>query len=284
MKGRAGSMRFRAAFPSILYDIAEEAGYGIESYSDLWGHRITDGRKTLFIVGYQCPLNPASSKELCQDKALTYEVLRSAGIPAIEHWFYPAFPSKTEPSPFKDRAFAEELLRRDGKAVLKDNYGTGGNQVYLVESMEAFDETLEKIHSTSYAAALSPFTDILNEYRFVMLDKEPQLVIRKERPFTVDERGKKVYTTWKHNLGQGAEGVRITDKTLVDALLPEVLKTMETLNMRFCSVDLVITKDGPKVLEVNGGVMMEHFARQSDEDYELAKAIYSRAIRRYFEE
>lgn len=277
-------MRFKAAFPSILYDIAEEAGYGIESFSDLWGHRITDGHRTLFIVGYQFPLNPASSKELCQDKALTYEVLRHAGIPAIEHWFYPAFPSKTEPSPFKDRAFAEALLERDGRAVLKDNYGTGGNRVYLVESMEAFDEMLRSIHATSYAAALSPFTDILNEYRFVMLDKEPQLVIRKERPSEVDENGKKVYTTWKHNLGQGAEGVRVTDRTLIDALLPEVRRTMEALNMRFCSVDLVITKDGPKVLEVNGGVMMEHFAKQSPEDYALAKAIYGRAIRRYFEE
>ena len=265
-------MRFSAAFPSILYEIAEENGCTIDSFSDLWGHRICSGRKTMFIVGYQFPLNPASSKELCQDKALTFDVLTKAGIPAVEHYFYPAFPSKTEPSPFRDRDFAKKLIETEGRAVLKDNYGTGGNQVYLVESI-----------GDSYAAALSPFCEILNEYRFVMLDEEVQLVIRKDRQYTTDENGSRVYATWKHNLGQGAAGTVITDSLWIEALSKTVKDTVRALNMRFCSVDLVVTKEGVKVLEVNGGVMMEHFAKQSEENYQTAKAIYRKAIVRCLE-
>ncbi|MBR3036224.1 MAG: ATP-grasp domain-containing protein [Lachnospiraceae bacterium] len=277
-------MRFSAAFPSILYDIAEENGYSIDSFSDLWGHRISNGERIMFIVGYQFPLNPASSKELCQDKALTCDVLTKAGIPAVEHYFYPRFPSKTEPSPFRDRDFAKKLIEAEGKAVLKDNYGTGGNQVYLIESMQDFDETLQKIHSFSYAAALSPFYEILNEYRFVMLDGEVQLVIRKDRQYTTDENGSRVYATWKHNLGQGAVGSVITDSLWIDALSKTVKDAVRALNMRFCSVDLAVTKAGVKVLEVNGGVMMEHFAKQSEENYQTAKAIYRKAIVRYLEQ
>ena len=276
-------MRFAAAFPSILYDIAEEEGLVIDSFSDLWGHRITNGKKTMFIVGYQFPMNPASSKELCQDKALTYDVLKNAGIPAAEHWFYPGFPSKTVPSPFKDRDFAKALIERDGKAVLKDNYGTGGNQVYLVESIGEFDAVLQKIHESSYAASLSPFIRILNEYRFVMLNGEVQLVIRKDRKYSVDENGKRVYETWKHNLGQGATGMEITDPVLTETLGKTAKAAAAALGLRFCSVDLIVTDEGVKVLEVNGGVMMEHFASQSPKTYEKAKQIYKKAILSYLE-
>ena len=50
--------------------------------------------------------------------------------------------------------------------------------------------------------------------------------------------------------------------------------------MSFASVDIVETKnDGYKVIEVNSGVMLTNFASHSEEGYQLAKGIYSSAIK-----
>ncbi|MBP5294429.1 MAG: hypothetical protein J6Y95_01765, partial [Lachnospiraceae bacterium] len=56
------------------------------------------------------------------------------------------------------------------------------------------------------------------------------------------------------------------------------------MDIRFASVDVVDTDEGLKVLEVNAGVMMEHFAGQDEEDYEIAKSIYRKALIKAFED
>ncbi len=269
-----------ANFVNLLKEICAEEEIRLESFSDEWAHRLSKNGRDAFILGFQFPLNRASSKEVCQDKAITYEALAAAGISAVEHYFYPSFATREGNGIYRPVSFALDLLRRDGKIVLKDNQGTGGNRVYLAENEQEFNDTLEMIHSYTYGACVSPFYEIREEYRVIMLAGRPQLIIRKDRQYETDENGEKHYLTWKHNLGQGATGVVQTSGKLKKALGPIAKEVVRALDMEFCSVDIIDTKDGLKVLEVNGGVMMEHFSGQNEECRAIAKGIYRKAIKK----
>ncbi len=61
----------RDVFLKIIREIAAGEKLECTTFSDGWGIRLSDGKKTGFIVGYQFPLNNAAAKELCQDRCLT---------------------------------------------------------------------------------------------------------------------------------------------------------------------------------------------------------------------
>ncbi|MBR4768153.1 MAG: hypothetical protein IK088_04160 [Lachnospiraceae bacterium] len=272
----------RSHFLKMIREIASEEGARVKFYSDGWGIRLKKGKKTAYIVGYHFPLNSSGVKELLQDKCLTYEVLKSEKVPAAVHLFLPhgTETNSLETAPVKEQL--REWIRQDGFAVIKNNYGTGGHQVYRVRSEEEIGEALSAVYQKAYAAAVSPFYEIREEYRVVMLDGQPMLTIRKERE-SVTENGVKRYVNWKHNLGQGATGVVVTDRTVLKALYRLAKRTVSVLGARFASVDIIDTEDGLKVLEVNSGVMLEHFAGQDDECYRLAKNAYHQAVKAILE-
>lgn len=89
---------------------------------------------------------------------------------------------------------------------------------------------------------------------------------------------------WKHNLGQGATGILVEESEDLKTLYPMAVEVMRAMNLRFASVDILKTKQGFMVLEVNAGVMMEHFAGQSEECFQKAKRIYKKAIQKAMEE
>ena len=304
----------KSNFVRLLYDICEDEGIEVESYSYEWAHRLKRNGEVKYVVGYQFPLNNAASKEICQDKVLTYGILHDAGVPAVLHIFLPSRGSYSGMDRDDFRDIAKSILRTDGRAVVKDNNGTGGNRVYLVKSVEEFDEALDQVFLSAYGAALSPFLEIEEEYRVVMLGEEPLLTIRKKRASVVgdgsstmhelmakdpkNERylkhmsleelasvpaaGEKRYLTWKHNLGQGGTGVVEEDPAVLAAVHPIAKAAVKVLGTGFVTVDVVLSKGSYQVLEVNGGVMMEHFSGQDEDCYRRAKTVYTRAIRRMF--
>ena len=99
----------------------------------------------------------------------------------------------------------------------------------------------------------------------------------------VPEKGKTYLLNWKHNLGQGASALTLSIPDLEEELVSLVKKTAKALGIRFASIDMIKTEAGWKVLEVNAGVMMEHFASSGEKQYITAKAIYRDAILKMFE-
>ncbi len=115
----------------------------------------------------------------------------------------------------------------------------------------------------------------------------------------IPAKGSEFLLNWRHNLGQGATAFALNeDGTLTDpssfsttasvgsdGLADAVqharslaLEAARSLNLRFGSVDVLLTREGPKVLEVNGGVMMEFIARGMPGGEETAARIYARAL------
>ena len=307
-------MKTGTNFDHLIRLAAEEEGIRLSSFSDDWAYLLEKDGKRRLIVSHCFPLNPASSAEVCRDKALCSEVLLEAGIPAVPHLFitnerYPAYfgaPSA------KSQVLG--LMETYPRIVLKDNYGSGGNSVYFADSEESAVEALDLLLPRSQALALSPYIPVKAEYRTVVLDGEVRLVFLKKRaevvsdgktpigelikesslktdraafgevdPEAVLPEGERIALNWKHNLGQGARACIIEDPALIKNAGTLAKNAAEALNARFVSVDLVDDDSGLKVLEVNAGVMMEHFAGQGEEYFHIAKEIYQDALRLSFE-
>ena len=76
-------------FSRLIRAAAEEEGIRLTAFSDDWAFLLEKDGKRRMIVSHVFPLNRASSAEVCKDKALCYDILHAAGIPAVLHQFIP---------------------------------------------------------------------------------------------------------------------------------------------------------------------------------------------------
>lgn len=307
----------KSSYVKILYEICREEGIRISSYSYDWAFCLQKDNKRCFILGYQFGLNPSSVQQVCNDKNIASEVLKEEGIPSVYHACCMAPSMLQYTGGTGNWSLLLEKLR-EGPLVCKDNYGTGGNLVFKVETQAQLEQAAASIFACSEAMAVCSFEKILEEYRLVMLDGQIRLAFSKIRPYLlgngtstvgelmgealargqihdfaipgVSELGKvpgkneKYLLNWKHNLGQGAAAEELSVSQLDGKITGLAARTAQALGIRFASIDLIRTGEGWKVLEVNAGVMMEHFASSGPEQYRKAKAIYRDAILTMLEE
>ncbi len=300
----------------IIREICAESGYTFRSFSYDWILQISKSfsEKSMFIYGYQFPLNDSASDQICCDKAALSAVLNGNGIAAAEHNFFmsPSNIHYTGEDGNWQRII--DIFEQYGKkAVLKRNTGSGGGGVFAVNNRTELERAASEIFRTCRAMTVSPFYDIEDEFRLIMLAGKPKLIYKKIRPcvygdgksdiftlsynkygsavseaefsvplYDIPEKGKLVYLNWKHNLGRGASAEEITDKILIDSLSALAVSAVNLLHINFCSVDIVMTSGKLLILEINSGVMMENFSSFNEVCYDKAKNIYREAINNYF--
>jgi len=253
--------------PKIVADYAHRSGIDFRAFSDEWVLRLTRGKTIKWIVGYKFDINGSAAGELAQDKVATYSAMHAAGIDAVEHYLVRSLP--------QELIHVAELhqLLNGMPVVAKPLDGTGGREVALFRSM---DEALDMIRSSGEPAwALSPHYDVQAEYRLIMLNGELLLAYEKTQP---TDRGElKLF-----NLGYGAVAVDVTDETKQHLLLIAE-RVMYATALHLAAVDIVRLADGSlKVLEVNDGISMEHYARQSIEDNARAIRVYESIVTAMF--
>lgn len=303
-------------FVKIIKEICEEEQISLKSYSFDWIFELAKNGRIRYILGYQFGLNTASVNSICCDKAAASEIMTAHGIPNIEHRLF-ASPGEQK-FVGKTGCWAQliKLLQEKGTLVIKPNDGTGGDRVFKVSNAYELETAVHKVFEKSGYLAASPFYDIENEYRTIMLDGAARLVYVKRRPHltgdgtsTVAElfirhvsgsnlntedipdlgradripaKGERILLGWKHNLGLGARAELLEDDPLKKEIEDIVAAVAICLGVRFASIDVALTNEGLKVLEINSGVMMENFAGQDETSREIAKSIYRDAIRLMF--
>ena len=303
-------------FVRIIKEICEEEQISLKSYSFDWIFELAKNGTIRYILGYQFGLNTASVNSICCDKAAASEIMTAHGIPNIEHRLF-ASPGEQK-FVGKTGCWAQliEFLKEKGTLVLKPNDGTGGDRVFRVSSAYELETAVHTIFEKSGYLAASPFYDIENEYRTIMLDGIARLVHVKKRPHLTGDgtstvlellvrrlagsnlyaedipvlgradripaKGERILLGWKHNLGLGARAELLADGPLKKEIEKIVAEVARCLGVRFASIDVALTNEGLKVLEINSGVMMENFAGQDKECREIAKSIYRDAIRLMF--
>ena len=180
--------------------------------------------------------NSAQSILWCDDKALTYLKLKEAGIPTPPTILAP----KTFPNVgYTDLSFLEEAAKRLGfPMVLKECFGSFGQQVYLIHTME---ELREK--ATSMAGRPILFQKLIAESygRDVRVNVVGGRVVASILRMSTDG-------DFRSNLTRGGamEKWQATPEQEETAL-----RAVEALGLDFAGVEVMFGNDGPIICEVN---------------------------------
>ena len=300
---------------TLLREIAEENGFDYRTFSYDWVKAFTKNGVSMYVYGYNFPINPTSFTQIANDKACTSEVLTANDIPNVEHSYFMC-PNNIHyvkylgiEGNWKQMIV---LLEKHGKIICKPNSGTGGVGLRIINDEGDLEKAVHEMFSSESTLCICPYYNIENEYRVIILDGEVQLIFRKVRPHVIGngvdniaslcaKSGKKADSSmgidmsyiptdgeifeigWKHNLGQGSSPEVLTDGETYDTVSKLALKTLSVLGGRFASVDCVSIDGKYRVLEVNSGVMMDNFSTASNDNYIKAKSIYKAAIDKFFE-
>lgn len=252
----------------IIKNYCETNNISLKFISSDWIIKLTKNNIIRYIHGYQFDLNSAGTLMICNDKSAVSEVLTSLDIPNVKHTLI--LPGLTQ-----DKINVANLIfnKFDKDVVLKTNNGTGGRDVFRVTDFNDLLEKMRYLFAKNEYASISPFYEINNEYRVIILNDEVKLIYSKHRT-----------NNWKHNLGLGAEPI-ITDDIEICSILGELaLKASRAVNGKFVSVDIIEVNGNYLVLEINSGIMMEHFASKTAENYKITEKIYQDAIKSMLEE
>jgi glutathione synthase/RimK-type ligase-like ATP-grasp enzyme len=296
---------------------AAARGLTLGRHSHDWILTLTGDGRTRLVHGYDLGVNTSAAAKVASDKSATHDVLAAAGVPSVPHrvFLHPRFLDFV-PVAGNWGDLIAAFVAFGGDAVIKDNEGTGGMEVFRVRSVRELEQRTHQLFQIARAVALSPYLKIASERRFVMLGQECLFAYGKERltvtgdgrrsvgelmgetksppslmldgvaPDMVPAAGQVVPLQWRHNLGLGARAVPIDPVSAPHARGLAIARgAMAALGLRFASVDIAAV-DAPHseelVMEVNAGVMLEVLARGAAERGEngaaLVDAIYHRVL------
>lgn len=240
-------------FPDFVRKAAGRQDISIASYSDDWVHVLTRGGMIRYINGYRFDLNHSAAAQNANDKVAAYRLLHAGGASAVQHVLLGVTPGEFP-------------------VVVKPLHGTGGRDIVLLRSRDEY-ERWQTADNHKGRWAVSPLESITREIRVIMLDGTPLVVYEKTDPRRIMDG------FFAHNLGQGA-----LPRLLEDVKAVELARhAMQCLGLRVASVDVVVTPQGYKILEVNDGIMMEYFARHSEEYRQIAENVYAQIVVAMFE-
>jgi glutathione synthase/RimK-type ligase-like ATP-grasp enzyme len=227
------------------------------------------GEQRRFAFGHDIGLNSAMAHRIANDKSATSEVLAFSGIDCIPHTLFLSPKLGKHIAPEGSREAMLELLRAcpDG-AVIKPNEGTSGRFVSKVRNEAELDHAVREIFSAHLSLAISPFVEIAEEVRVILLDASPLAVYRKER-----------VADWRHNLDFGARPILLEQGEARDVCVALAISAANAIGIRFASVDVVRSGASWRVLEINSGVMMEALGKQHPA---LVYAAYAAALEKLF--
>nr|WP_233287325.1 RimK-like protein [Bradyrhizobium oropedii] len=283
----------------------------VEVRSGGWLVVMTRGSERRLAIGYDIGLNSAVAHQVANDKSACADVLASACVPAIPHTlFLGARLSKHIPGSDSLDAMRRLLDAHPHGLVVKPNQGTSGELVFRVTTPTQLETAVASILAAHPSLAISPYVEITDEVRVVLLDARALIVYAKTRPSVVGDgiqslralaqaaataeqlktmaedfdaavldaippAGERLLLNWRHNLDAGAEPVLLTDDATRDACVALAITAAQAVGIRFASIDVVRVDGAWKVLEVNSGVKMEALGHRQPA---LVEAAYSAAL------
>lgn len=292
---------------------------GVEIRSQGWLIIMHRGPKRHFAFGYDVGLNNAVAHRIANDKAATAEILQIHGVACVPHTLFlnPQL-NKYIPPQQAWEAMTALLRQNPNGLVVKPNEGTSGESVFKVLTEPDLELATHRIFSSSPGLAISPYLDIEDEVRVVLVDYHPVVVYSKRRPaITGDGKhsllelalaatpiglqskvlrgmigdldqvaldaipplGKRCILNWRHNLDSGAQPILLEQGNFRDTCVEIAVQAAKAIGIRFGSIDIVRVDGILKILEINSGVMMEALSRLHPD---LVYDAYSSALDKLF--
>jgi glutathione synthase/RimK-type ligase-like ATP-grasp enzyme len=291
----------------------------IEVRCDGWLVVMRRGARRHLAFGYDVGLNSATAHQIANDKSATAEILKLSGVPCIPHTLFlgPKL-NLYLPSSGSWEAMLGLLSEYPRGLVIKPNEGTSGDSVFVVTTKRKLELAVSKIFSAYPSLAISPYVDIDDEIRVVLVDDDPVVIYRKNRPTVVGDgahsllelalaatppeqrstvltgmigdldkadldamvpKGVRRVLNWRHNLDSGAQPVILEQGKIRDACIQIATEAAKAIGIRFASIDVVRVGGAWQILELNSGVKMEALARSHPE---LVYAAYGAALDKLF--
>ena len=240
----------------MVRDICDERGITLQTFSDDWLMELEMNDQTARILGYKFGLNESAASSIAQDKVAASQLLNYHKVAAVPHFL---IRTKANEANWKSRQWTDGM-------VIKPLTGTSGHGVCRFETVQKAEAWMAEQGIEAWA--VSPYFDIAREIRLIMLDQNVLLCYEK-RPAIVD--GFKWF-----NLGKGAIPV---DYVPTKRQLTLAIEARQALGLRLAAIDIIELNSGEQmVLEVNDGIMMENYARISDENRATTKVVYTSII------
>lgn len=180
-------------FVTLLQENCAKLGIQVCAFHGDWILTLKKGVKTEHIFGYDFSLNSAAAQQIAKDKAATYSILAAAKVPAVEHKLVlsPTLPD------YMPRGGNWEQLHRlfrrwNSDVVCKPNDGTGGRDVFRVRDVVQLERAIHTLLAKARACAVSPFIEVQDEFRILMLDGRELLTYRKRRPSVTGDGQRKL--------------------------------------------------------------------------------------------
>lgn len=291
----------------------------VEVRSQGWLIVMQRGPSRHFAYGYDLGLNNSVTHRIANDKAASAEVLQASGIPCVPHTLFlgPQL-GKYIPPLGSWEAMLRILQQNPNGIVVKPNEGTSGHLVSRVRTKPGLELAVNRIFSSNLNLAISPYLEIEDEVRVVLLDDAPVIVYSKSRPSvtgdgmhsivelalaavpverlstvlpgmvedadhvsldTVLPLGQRHALSWRHNLDSGAEPVLLEQGVMRESCVQIAIRAAQSIGLRFGSIDVVQVDGAWRILEINSGVMMEALSKQHPD---LVDAAYSAALDKVF--
>lgn len=294
-------------FNKLIKQICEENNIQFQELSDDWVIKLKKDNINKFLVGYKFDLNTQATSEICNDKFALYAVLNSEKIPVIKYNIL--FKNEEE----KLKQYFEEYNQN---VVLKPNNGTCGNNVLHICDYNKLKTEYENLTKKCYSVDICPFYDIESEYRVIYLPNK-HYMYKKVRPIIIGDgirsvkqlleefnyeyfsnlenckneeisleyipkTGEKIEYEWRFNLSKGAKITDVSD-TEKSELICLVNLIVNAIDLKFVSIDIVkLTNNEYMVMEINSGVMMENLIKLEENGLEIAKDMYTEAVKMMF--
>lgn len=258
-------------FVQAIRDYGARHGIDVDVRASGWLIAMRRGEMRRFAFGYDIGLNSAIAHRLANDKSATAEALSLAGVPCIAHHLFlnPKLGEKVVGIAWRE-AMLGLLHDNPQGVVVKPNEGTSGRSVFKVTTEAELDHAAGEVFSMSTGLVISPYVEIEDEVRVILLDEVPLVVYSKQRG-----------SDWRHNLDAGAKPVLLEDGEVRTACVKLAASAASAIGIVFASIDMVRVDGDWRVLEINSGVMMEALAKLHPE---LVQATYDAALDRVFGE
>jgi glutathione synthase/RimK-type ligase-like ATP-grasp enzyme len=252
-------------------------GIDVDVRAGGWLIAMRRGDEQRFAFGYDIGLNSAIAHRLANDKSATAEALLLQGVPCIPHQLFlnPKLGEKIVGPAWRENMLG--LLHDHPQGVVvKPNEGTSGRSVFKVTTEAELDHAVGEVFSMSAGLVISPYVEIEQEVRVIMLSDVPKIG---DVPLIVysKQRG----SDWRHNLDAGATPLLYSHGSTRGLLTRLAADAARAIGIVFASIDLILVEGAWKVLEINSGVMMEALAKLHPE---LVQAAYDAALDRVFGE
>ena len=217
-------------------DISLEVGANIKNKPDFaifWDKDIYLGER-LEKTGVRL-FNSARSVLLCDNKILMYQELANKGV-RIPRTFIA--PKTFEGLNYSKRDFLNNVIDEIGfPMIVKEAYGSFGEQVYLANDKESLNKIVDSIGYKDF---------LLQEFIASSQGRDIRINVVGDKAIVSMLRENK--NDFRSNISSGGSGAKFDPKP---EYLDLAVKASKALGLDFAGVDVLFGKDGPIICEVN---------------------------------